>query len=509
MEEEEVKPKENRMGTMSVWKLLLVVGVPMILSLAVQSLYNIMDSFFVSRMPTAAGDSAAALTALGYCFPIQMIMIGIGIGLGVGSNAAISRALGEGDKKKADRIVGNTIFLGFIIYAVFLIFGATPLVNLYVKIYKSADENVVSYTVSYLRICCCLSIFNLYFNLYEKILQSTGKSSFTMISQVSGAVINIILDPIFISTMGLGITGAAIATILGQFIGFALNFIFHLRFNRELGNSVKNWKPSGKIIKEIFRVGLAAIISQVLMAVLTIVMGVFLTRADNRFFLYVNEEGKELYSASYASAYSTFFKVQQFSLFMAFGVRDAVTPIMAYNHGQGKKKRVRQTMWYGFLYTLILMVVCTIVVETATEPLMKLFAEGFSSGKDCFGNDVSTLEICTKAARLIGISFVFAGICIMCQGVYQALEAGTSSLVVSVCRQAAIVIPIVAIATSLMVKRNSRDLEWLLWVSFIISEAVTAVIAVIFLRIIYKKKVSPIREEGEENGETEDAIMTV
>ncbi|MCD8205647.1 MAG: MATE family efflux transporter [Clostridia bacterium] len=500
---EESCPKENRMGTTPVWKILLIVGVPMIVSLAVQSLYNIMDSLFVSRMPESAGVATAALTALGYCFPIQMIMIGIGIGTGVGANAAISRALGEGNKEKADRIVGNTIFVGFIIYAVFLIFGATPLVDLYVKLYHSADENVINYTVTYLRICCCLSIFNLYFNLYEKILQSTGKSTFTMISQISGAVVNIILDPIFISTLGMGITGAAIATILGQTVGFSMNFAFHLRFNREIGNSVKNWKPSGKIMKEIFRVGLAAIISQVLMAVLTIVMGVFLTRADNQFFRYVAEDGKETYAASYASAYSTFYKVQQFSLFMAFGVRDAVTPIMAYNHGRGKKKRVRQTMWYGFLYTLILMVVCTIVVECATEPLMKLFAEGFSSGEDVFGNPVSTLEICVRAARLIGISFVFAGVCIMCQGVYQALNAGTPSLIVSVCRQVLIVIPIVAIATSLMVSRNSRDLEWLLWVSFIISEVVTAIVAVLLLRRVYKREVSTISEY---TGMREDAL---
>ncbi|MCD8200533.1 MAG: MATE family efflux transporter [Clostridia bacterium] len=482
--------KQNRMGTGSVWKLLLIIGVPSIISLAVNSLYNIVDTMFVSRMPDVAGDSAAALTALGYAFPIQSIIVGIAVGVGVGANAAISRALGEGNREKADRIAGNSLFIGLIIYAVFLIFGATPLVNLYVKLYHSADENVINYTVTYLRICCCLSVFHIFFCLYEKILQATGKAFLNMISLVTGCVINIVLDPVFISTLGWGITGAAAATVLGQVISFALNVTFHLRFNREIGNSLKNWKPSGRIQKEIFRVGFAAIVSQILLAVMTIIMGAFLTRVDNAFFW---NETENRYAASYASAYSTFYKVQQFAFMLVFGLRSAVISITSYNHGRGYKKRVKQTIGFGFIYGLILMAVCVVVVETAAGPLVSLFSDGFADGW-VDGVYVSTLDICTKAARIIGISFVFAGVNILFESIFQALDAGWSSLTLSLLRQVIFLIPIVAIAASLMVKRGTRDLEWLIWASFAFAEAAAAVVGAILFAHMYKRQVMSMEE---------------
>ncbi|MCD8205646.1 MAG: MATE family efflux transporter [Clostridia bacterium] len=483
--------KENRMGTGSIWKLLLVIGVPSIVSLAVNSLYNIIDTLFVSRMSPSAGVSTAALTALGYAFPVQMIMVGIAVGVGVGANAAISRALGEGNKEKADRISGNSLFIGLVIYAVFLIFGATPLVDLYVRIYRSADANVINYTVTYLRICCCLSVFHIYFCLYEKILQATGKSFLNMISLVTGCAINIALDPVFISVLDLGIMGAAVATVLGQAISFGLNLTFHLRFNREIGNSLKFWKPSGEIQREIFRVGFSAIVSQILLSLMTIIMGVFLTKVDNAFF-WVEEN--ETYAASYSSAYSTFYKVQQFAFMLVFGLRSAVISITSYNHGRGYKKRVKETLGFGFLYGLVLMVVCVIIVETAARPLVGLFADGFAEGYDSLGAYVSTLDICEKAAKIIGISFLFAGANILFESVFQALDSGGYSLIVSLCRQAVFLIPIVAVATSLMVKRGSRDLEWLIWASFSISEAATVVIAAFLFWRTYRKKVLSMEE---------------
>ena len=423
--------ENNKMREMPVYKLMIQMGIPMILSMALQAVYNIVDSAFVGNMKEG---SEAALNALTLVFPVQMLMVAIAIGTGVGTNALLARTLGQGDSKKAAMVAGNSLFLGVIIYVI--------------------------------KICCVLSFGIVFFSLFEKLLQATGRSLYSTIGQVAGAVINIILDPIMIYGIGpvpkMGVEGAAYATVIGQIASAVLLFVFHIKLNKEFEHGFKYMKPDGKIIKEIYAIGLPAIIAQALMSIMVYVMNLILK-----------------FDASAQTAYGLFYKVQQFVLFLAFGLRDAITPILAFAYGMRSKKRIQDGMKYGIIFTIGLMILGIFITEVFSGQFAALFNAG------------SSREYFVGAMRIISISFLFAGINVAYQGIYQALDGGMESLVISLLRQMIIILPLAEIF-SILVKNGQAGVS-LIWWAFPITEFAACLLGCVFLRRIRKNKVESLQ----------------
>lgn len=449
--------EQNKMGLVPVPKLMMAMGIPMILSMILQAVYNIVDSAFVSNM-TNNGESA--LNALTLAFPLQMLMVAISIGTGVGTNALLAKSLGQNDKEKASKVSGNAVFLAIVIYIIFLVFGLFG-VKLYITS-QTSNKLVYDMAVNYLKICCIASIGIVFFSIYEKLLQATGHSMYSTIAQIAGAVTNIILDPIMIYGLigcpEFGVEGAAYATVIGQCVSFILALIFHLKVNNDISNNLKYVKPSAKIIKQIYSIGLPAIIAQALMSVMTYGLNIILGTI----------------SEAMVTAYGLYYKIQQFILFAAFGLRDAITPIVSFSHGMKNKSRIRDGIKYGMIYTFVIMLLGTIVVEIFAVPFSRVF-----------GLSGETQTLCISAMRIISISFIFAGTNIAFQGIFQALEGGIESLVVSLCRQFIFVLPVAWFFAQLIQK--SPDSSWLVWSTFPIAEIISAVIAFLLMLRIYKK----------------------
>lgn len=444
--------ENNKMKNEPVNKLMLQMGVPMILSMALQAVYNIVDSAFVGNMKEG---SEAALNALTLVFPIQMLMVALAIGTGVGVNALLARTLGQRNREKASKVAGNGLFLATVIYIICVLFGLFG-----IKTYISSQTRnalVLSMSVDYLRICCLLSFGVVFFSIFEKLLQATGRSLYSTIGQVTGAVINMILDPVLIYGFNLGVQGAAYATVIGQILSALLLVVFHMRLNKEFDHGLTYTKPNKRIIIEIYSIGLPAIIAQALMSFMVYAMNLILK-----------------FDASAQTAYGLFYKVQQFVLFMAFGLRDAITPIIAFSYGMQNKQRVKDGIKYGLIYTIVLMVAGTLI----TELFPNFFATLFNAGQ-------SRIYF-ISAVRIISISFLFAGVNIALQGVYQALNGGMESLVVSLLRQAILILPL-AWGFSKLVIQYDMDVS-LIWYAFVITEVLSCVVGWVFLRQIEKKK---------------------
>ena len=450
--------ESNKMKDMSVNKLMIQMGIPMIFSMALQAVYNIVDSAFVGNMKVG---SESALNALTLVFPVQMLMVAIGIGTGVGTNALLARMLGQGNGKKAAKVAGNSLFLGVVIYAVCLLFGIFG-VKAYISS-QTVDAEVLSMGVDYLRICCVISFGIIFFSLFEKLLQATGRSLYSTIGQVAGAVINIILDPIMIYGLGpvpeMGVKGAAYATVIGQVASAVLLLIFNMKLNKEFDHDVKYMKPEPSVIKEIYAIGLPAIIAQALMSIMVYAMNLILK-----------------FNPSAQTAYGLFYKVQHFVLFLAFGLRDAITPIIAFAYGMGSKKRINDGIRYGLLYTVVLMVFGIAITEIFPDAFATLFNAGQSR------------EYFIGAMRIISISFLFAGINIAYQGIYQALDGGMESLVISLLRQLIVILPLAGIF-SLLVRNQMAGIS-LIWWAFPITEVIACVVGYVFLKKIKKTKVN-------------------
>lgn len=459
-QEQQTDRTESKLGTAPISNLMVSMGIPMILSMMLQAFYNIVDSAFISNM-SEVGE--AAQTALTLAFPMQMLMIAISIGTGVGTNALLSKSLGQNNREKANRVAGNAMFLGVVILVIFILFGIFG-VDIYISS-QSDDEQIIGMATDYLRICSIVSPGVVFFAIFEKLLQATGRSLFSTIAQIAGAVVNIVLDPIliygWIGFPEMGVIGAAYATVIGQIVSFVLALIFHLKLNKEVENGIKFMKPSLKIIGEIYAIGFPAIIAQALMSVMTYGLNLILGNINQ----------------SFVTAYGLYYKIQQFVLFAAFGLRDAITPIVSFNHGMKSKVRIKEGIRYGMAYTLFIMVIGLIVLEFFAVPLTKVFS---LSG--------TTEALCIEATRIISISFIFAGANIAFQGIFQALDSGAASLIVSVCRQLIFVLP-VAWGFSLLVIEN-ETLSWLVWLTFPIAEFLSALIAVLFMIKTYKEKVA-------------------
>lgn len=384
-----------------------------------------------------------------------MLMVALAIGTGVGVNALLARTLGQRNREKASKVAGNGLFLATVIYIICVLFGLFG-----IKTYISSQTRnalVLSMSVDYLRICCLLSFGVVFFSIFEKLLQATGRSLYSTIGQVTGAVINMILDPVLIYGFNLGVQGAAYATVIGQILSTLLLVVFHMRLNKEFDHGLTYTKPNKRIIKEIYSIGLPAIIAQALMSFMVYAMNLILK-----------------FDASAQTAYGLFYKVQQFVLFMAFGLRDAITPIIAFSYGMQNKQRVKDGIKYGLIYTIVLMVLGTLI----TELFPNFFATLFNAGQ-------SRIYF-ISAVRIISVSFVFAGVNIAFQGVYQALNGGMESLIVSLLRQAILILPL-AWGFSMLVVQCGMDVS-LIWYAFVITEVLSCVVGWVFLRRIEKKK---------------------
>lgn len=367
--------------------------------------------------------------------------------------------------RKAAKIAGNSLFLGVIIYAVCLLFGVFG-VKAYISS-QTVDTEVILMGVSYLRICCVISFGIIFFSLFEKLLQATGRSLYSTIGQVVGAVVNIVLDPIMIYGIGpvpqMGVKGAAYATVIGQVVSAGLLFIFHIKLNKEFEHSVKYMKPDAGIIKEIYAIGLPAIIAQALMSIMVYVMNLILK-----------------FNPSAQTAYGLFYKVQQFVLFLAFGLRDAITPIIAFAYGMGSRKRIEDGIKYGLIYTIVLMIAGAAITEIFPGAFAALFNAGQSR------------EYFIGAMRIISISFIFAGINVAYQGIYQALNGGIESLVISLLRQLIIILPLAGIFSAFV--RNGQAGVSLIWWAFPITEIIACLAGYVFLKKIRKNKVEKLSE---------------
>ena len=451
--------ENNKMKNEPVNKLMLQMGVPMILSMALQAVYNIVDSAFVGNMKEG---SEAALNALTLVFPIQMLMVALAIGTGVGVNALLARTLGQRNREKAAHVAGNGLFLATVIYIVCVLFGLFG-IKAYISS-QTSDALVLSMSIDYLRICCLLSFGVVFFSIFEKLLQATGRSLYSTIGQVTGAVINMVLDPILIYGFNLGVQGAAYATVIGQILSALLLVIFHIRLNKEFDYGLTYAKPNKRIIKEIYSIGLPAIIAQALMSFMVYAMNLILK-----------------FDPSAQTAYGLFYKVQQFVLFMAFGLRDAITPIIAFSYGMQNKKRVKDGIKYGLIYTIVLMALGTLI----TELFPNFFATLFNAGQ--------SRMYFISAVRIISISFVFAGVNIAFQGVYQALNGGMESLVVSLLRQAILILPL-AWGFSKLVIQYKMDVSSI-WYAFVITEVLSCLVGWVFLRRIEKKKMGAVTDK--------------
>ena len=376
--------ESNKMKDMPVNKLMVQMGVPMILSMALQAVYNIVDSAFVGNM--RAG-SEAALNAVTLVFPVQMLMVAVGIGTGVGTNALLARTLGQGNRNKAGKVAGNSLFLGVIIYVVCLLFGIFG-VKAYISS-QTVDLEVLEMGVSYLRICCVVSFGIIFFSLFEKLLQATGRSLYSTI-------------------------------------------------------------------------GLPAIIAQALMSIMVYVMNLILK-----------------FNPSAQTAYGLFYKVQQFVLFLAFGLRDAITPIIAFAYGMRNKKRIQDGIKYGLIYTIALMILGIAITQ--------IFPGGFAT----LFNAGQSRTYFIGAMRIISVSFLFAGINVAYQGIYQALDGGVESLGISLLRQLIIILPLAGIF-SLFVRNGQMGVS-LIWCAFPITEMIACLVGYVFLKRIRNNKVNTLR----------------
>lgn len=454
--------RENKMGTKNVNSLLLSMAIPMMISMLTQALYNVVDTMFVS------GLGQDALTALSLAFPVQNLMIAIGVGTGVGTNALLSRSLGEKNFAKANKVAANGIFLSVVSTVVIMILGAL-FSTAYFNSFGSSPA-VTQQGSRYLGICMLFSIGVFGQTMYEKLLQSTGKTMYSMIVQLSGALINIILDPIMIygyfGFPKMGVAGAAVATVTGQIIALLLAIVINHRYNREITISKKDIiKPDGEIIKRIYSVGVPSIC----MASIGSVMSVCMNQIMRIFGAATAATGQ--------AVFGIYFKLQSFVFMPVFGLNNGMVPIVAYNYGAKNKERIKKTIKLSIIYACIIMLIGFALFQIIPERLLRLFDTGESDMKNI-------IKIGVPMMRSISVSFLLAGYCIVAGSVFQAMGQGALSLIVSVCRQLVVLIP-----AALLLAITTRDIMYM-WLSFPIAEIASITLSVIYMRRIYSKEIN-------------------
>ncbi len=454
--------KENKMAFEPIKKLFWKMGFPMIISMVLQALYNVIDSIFVANIK---GSGAIANEALTYAYPIQILIIAIGVGTGVGLNALLSKSLGEKNHEKVNQIAGNGIFLSLIIYLIFLIFGLFGS-KWFISLFTS-DEQVIKIGTSYLMICSSLSLGSIGFTIYERFLQATGKTLYSTIAQISGALINIIFDYVFIFPLNMGAVGAALATVLGQFISLFIAMIFHYIFNKEINSNLKYIKPNFKIIKDIYNIGFSAALMQGLLSIMMAAMNAILATSN-------------VSSTILVGSFGIYYKIQQIALFSCFGLSNTIITLLSYNYGMKDKKRSIGCIKYGIIDTIIVCLILTIIFEIFAKPLSLAFALNQSSTSEL-------VNVCMIAVRIASIGYIFMGISIAIQGILQALRYSLLPFITALLRLIVFVLPLAYIFTL------SNDVINLLWWTFPIAELLTSIISIILLIIVYKKKIKMMK----------------
>ena len=436
--------QENKMGTMPVNKLLISMSLPMIISMLVQAMYNIVDSVFVAQI------SENALTAVSLAFPLQNLMIAFAGGTAVGVNALLSRSLGEKNQDHVNQTAVNSVFIFLVTAVIFMIAGLT-LSNLFFNVQTTNTEIVNAGTqYSMIVVGCSIGLFCQF--LFERLLQATGRTLFTMVTQGLGAIINIILDPIFIFGLcgfpKMGVAGAALATITGQIIACLLALFFNLKFNHDIHFKFKRFRPNAHIVKQIYSVGIPSIIMQSIGSVMTFGMNTILIT----------------FSTTATAVFGVYFKLQSFVFMPVFGLNNGMIPIIAYNLGAKQKKRMFDTIKLAMIYATGMMIIGVIFFETIPQTLL-----GF------FNASEAMIKIGTPALRIIAIHFIFAGFSIVCSATFQAVGKGTYSLLTSLTRQLLVLLPC-AYVLSL-----TGNLD-LIWLCFPIAEIFSAVTSFILMK---------------------------
>lgn len=453
--------KQNKMAEKSIKSLLWKMGLPMIVSMVLQALYNVVDSIFVANIK---GSGALANEALTYAFPIQILIIAIGVGTGVGVNALLSKSLGEKDKEKANKIAGNGIFLAFAIYAVFLLFGlffSYRFISLFSK-----DKEIIKTGGTYLQICSSLSLGAIGFAIYERFLQATGKTIHSTIAQIAGAVINIVFDYVFIFPFKMGVAGAAWATVFGQFVSLGVAMVLHYVKNNEINGNPKYIKPNKEIIKGIYSIGISAAVMQALLSVMMAGMNAILSSADADTVVLVGSFG-------------IYYKIQQIALFSCFGLSNTIITLLSFNYGMKDKKRSLDCIKYGVLDTFIVTLIVTAIFEIAANPLSKLFALSGGSTK-------GLIPVCEKATRIASIGYVFMGFSIAVQGVLQALRYAFKPFFTALLRLVVFVFSVAYLFTL------SSNVTSIIWLTFPIAEFLTAVVSFFMLKNVIKNKIDTL-----------------
>lgn len=442
---------QNKMGVEPIKRLIWKMGLPMIVSMVLQALYNVIDSIFVANMQ---GTGALANEALTLAFPVQIMIIAISVGTGVGLNALLSKNLGEHNSEKVNAIAGNGIFLCLVIYAVFLLFGLF-LSEWFIGLFSKKAE-VIEMGSTYLKICVCFSLGSIGFAVYERFLQATSKTMYSTIAQISGAVTNIILDYVFIFPLNMSVAGAAWATIIGQFVSLFVAMFLHYTKNKEIDGNPKYIKPQGGIIKGIYNIGISATLMQALLSVMMAGMNAILGSAN-------------VDSVVLVGSFGIYYKIQQIALFSAFGLSNTIITLLSFNYGMKDKVRSNDCIKYGITDTLITELIITVLFEIAALPLSKLFA---LSG----GSSEVLVDVCAKATRIASISFVFMGFNVAVQGVLQALGNAVKPLITAFLRLVLFAFPIAYLFTL------SDNVINLVWWTFLISEVLTCAVSALFLK---------------------------
>lgn len=448
----------NKLADFPIRTLILSMGMPMVLSMVLQAVYNIVDTVFVSHMK----NGATAVLALTDSYSIQLLIVAVGVGTGIGINALLSKTLGERNSEKAACIAGNGIFLAICIYAVFLlfgIFGTKPFIAM------QANGNALRQEMGeqYLRICCMGSFGSIGYTVYERFLQGTGRTNLSTIAQITGAALNILLDPLFIFGLDMGVVGAAVATVVGQVASLVMAMLFHYRWDREIRQDWKRIRPRWGLIRGIYAIGIPAAVMQGLLSVMVLFVNlVFGTQGD--------------LAEPLQAAYGIYYKIQQFALFAAFGLSNTLITVVAFHYGRREKARLRQCVRYGLLYAAGLMLIVTVLFQLFAAPISGLFQSDGSR---------EVQQLCMRSMRICTLGYVFMGITVLIQGILQGFHCVFSPLLLALLRL--LVLPIPFCLLFLMYERGAE----LVWWAFPLAECITAVVSVPILLRTFRKKTMP------------------
>ena len=449
--------RENKMGVMPVGKLLVNMAVPMIISMLVQALYNVVDSIYVSRI------SESAVTALSLAFPVQNMQIGFATGVAVGVNSLLSKSLGENDPERAAKAAGNGVFLAACAVVVFMLFGAFGAAPFFQA--QSTVEETVTGGTAYVQICCLLTLGIFVEVLFERLLQASGRTVFSMITQATGAIINILLDPVFIfgwfGVPAMGIAGAAVATVIGQWVAAALAVFFNFRFNHEVRFGLRYLKPDGAVIRPILTVGIPSTVMMAIGSVMNFSMNQIL----------------QGFTETATGVFGIYYKLQSFFFMPVFGLNNATISILAFNYGARKPQRMLKTIRLACATAFCFMMLGLLAFELVPQLLLGIFnpSEEF-------------LRIGATALRIIAWSFPLAAFGIALSGTFQAMGVGIYSTITSLCRQMFVLLP----AAYLLSLAGDVTLVW--W-AFPIAEVVSLAVTLVLFGRIYRNKIRPILEE--------------